>query len=244
MNIAGAGRVADYIRTTQLEMKWQQRKANPFMPKSGEDSFIAQLQKQNAEAEKNARLTRIDNKMKTGEKLSSSDMEYLRKHSPTMYEKAVKIAREREEYRKALENCKTKEEAHQLNMSRMGQLLSEAKAVANNPNIPEDKKLELMEEIAGRAMAMSSEFAEFIVKEKYASLPSEQELEEENAAEATAEAAPEAAELDEVAADAFARPEAEAVIEVKPLRMSEPEVKQDKDEGRKAYGAYGPRDVK
>ena len=185
MNINSMGRVSDYIKTTQLEMKWQQRKADPLMPKAGEDSLVSQMMKQNAETEKGARLNRIENKMKTGERLSTTEMEYLRKNAPAMYEKAVKIEREREEYRRALENCKTKEEVRQLNMSRMGQLLSEAKSVANNPNIPEDKKLELLDEIASRAMAMSNEFAEFVVSEEYANLPDEDDINEENAAKAS-----------------------------------------------------------
>ena len=173
MNIQTVGLISEYIKGKRFEMKWQERKANSFTPKDDGDSIISLMRKQHEDMNRAVRLQRIEGKLKAGERLSGPDMEYLRVNSPDMYEKALKIENERKEYRRALERSKTKEEAQALHMSRTQQFLVEAKAVSNNPNIPEDKKKELLTEIAMRAAAIFNEYVDFSKSEKYRELPSE-----------------------------------------------------------------------
>jgi len=172
MNFQFAGTVSDNVKTMALEMKWQERKQNLFIPKE-ENSMIADMKKRLAEMEKSNKISSIDAKLKAGKRLSASEMDFLRKNVPELYKKAVQIEKEREEYRRALENCRTKEDVARLNMSRMQQFLTEAKAISSNPNIPEAKKQELLEFIAMRVMATMSEHTEFINSPEYQALPSE-----------------------------------------------------------------------
>jgi len=116
---------------------------------------------------KTVRLQRIENKLKTGGKLSGPEMEYLRANSPDMYKDAMKIEREREEYRRALEQCRTKEEAHFVHTIRTQHFVAAAKAAPNDSSIPL------------RIAATFNEFIDFLKSEKYSSLPRERQLREE-----------------------------------------------------------------
>ncbi|MCL2283244.1 MAG: hypothetical protein FWC26_08000 [Fibromonadales bacterium] len=182
MTIFGcAGRIFDYVKVTQLEAKWQQRKLDFIAPET-ENNKIQKNNffKQNDEMVKAATLDRIVGKMKTGKRLSHDEMEYLRKHAPGLYTKAVKIEKEREELRQALRNCKTKEEAKRVQAAKALQLQAEAKAVHNNKDgsSPED-----LEFIGMRMMAMFDEFAEFVKSSEYEEMPNEHEIDDEEQGE-------------------------------------------------------------
>ena len=45
----------------------------------------------------------------------------------------MEIKREREAYKHALKNCKTKDEVERLNTNKMNQFLSQAKTISSNP---------------------------------------------------------------------------------------------------------------
>ena len=163
MSINNIGRINDHLKTANLEIKWQQRKNSPFIPDNPnkkEENTITSLIKQNEETQKTETMQRIDRKLKTGKKLSVAEMDYLRKNAPDLYAKAVKIETEREEYRRALSRCKTKEEAEQLHTEKTMMLLAESSAVAGNPYIPKERKQELLEFTAMRAAALNNEFYE------------------------------------------------------------------------------------
>ena len=164
MSIQNIGLVSEYIKTKNFEMKWQERKANPLTPKGDEDSYFSTLRKQLEDNNKTVSLQRIESRLRSGDRLSQNEMEYLRKNWPEMYEEARKIEKERAEYRRALERCKTKEEAQALRMSRTQQYLTEANAISNNPAIPKDKKETLLTAIAMRAAAMDREFDDYANK--------------------------------------------------------------------------------
>ena len=165
MSINNIGRINDHLKTANLEIKWQQRKNRPFMPDNPnkkEENTITALIKQNEETQKTETMQRIDRKLKTGKKLSAAEMDYLRKNAPDLYVKAVKIEAEREEYRRALSRCKTKEEAKQLHTEKTMQLLTESSAVAGNPYIPKERKQEMLEFIAMRTAAVNNEFYDYM----------------------------------------------------------------------------------
>jgi hypothetical protein len=180
-NIGSIGTISTYVKNMTLEKKWQERKKNPFMPKGNENSSLsvyASYKKQIEDSQKQWRIYSIVSKLKSGMKLSGSDMEYLKTHAPALYEEAVKIEKEREEYRRELEQCRTKEEVQRLNTQKMQQYLSEAKAISNS-NIPAEKKQEMLDVICMRMAAIRNEHNEFIQTPEYQMLPSEYEEDEE-----------------------------------------------------------------
>jgi hypothetical protein len=151
-----AGRLFDHVRTMKLEAKWQP----------------APLK----EAAKTKILQQIVTKMKMGKRLTHDEMEFLRIHDPALYEKAVKIEKEREEFRRALRNCKTKEEARKVQTMKALQLQAEATAVRDNKDGSNPTDFEF---IQMRMAAMTDEFCEFVKSKEYDELPYEHELEED-----------------------------------------------------------------
>ncbi|MDR2554283.1 MAG: hypothetical protein LBC64_02535 [Fibromonadaceae bacterium] len=72
-----------------------------------------------------------------------------------------RIEKERSEFRRALANCKTKEEARRLRASKSLELQREALTMNDS------------EFIVMKMMAILEEFADFIKSEEYAHIPSE-----------------------------------------------------------------------
>ena len=160
MLINNIGRVSDYVKNTSLKQIWQNKKENDVKDAS-------ELKKQLEDNEKKITLERITGKMKSGEKLSVADKKYLKEHAPDLYEKALRIEKEREEYKRALERCRTKEEARQLHTSKMMQFHSEIKTISSNPYVSKQDALEF---IAMRAAAINNEYSNFVQnkeKKKY-----------------------------------------------------------------------------
>jgi hypothetical protein len=154
MTIYGyTGRIFDYVKIVQPETKEQNKKPAPVEP-SGFSSFL----KQNREAKKTAVLECITNKIKFGKRLTHDEMEFIKIHNPELYARAVKIEKEREEHRRALKSCKTKEEARNLHIAKVFQ-----------PKMDNDIK-----------MALFDDFTEFVKTGEYRELPSERELDDEN----------------------------------------------------------------
>lgn len=142
------GTVSSAVNMKKLNVKWQQKKDNSdFKAKTYLEKQIEEIKSQAADVRDGNQLSEIDAKLKSGAELSSSEMEYLKKESPELYQEALKIKAERAQYKRELNACQTKEDVERLNASKMQSFFSEAKAVRNNPNITKDKKLELLEKI-------------------------------------------------------------------------------------------------
>jgi ABC-type transport system involved in cytochrome bd biosynthesis fused ATPase/permease subunit len=162
-------RITDFVKTAQLEQKWQQKKIEISAAKSkdvkrADDWF------------KNKRIDDIKNKMKSGRRLSHDEKEFLRIHAPDLYEKAMKIERERDEFRRALAKCKTKEEARRLQTAKALELQTEAQAMSCKFK---DGGKDESEFIAMRMMAIFDEFADFVKSKEYADIPNEHEENDE-----------------------------------------------------------------
>jgi hypothetical protein len=154
MTIYGCtGRIFDYVKIPQAEAKGQQKKLEPALP----NGFAAFL-KQSSEAKKTSALECISNKIKFGKRLTRDEMDFLKVHNPDLYARAVKIEQEREEFRRSLRNCKTKEEARNLSIAKTFQ-----------PKMDSDLKL-----------ALFDEFTEFVKSGEFRDLLDERELDEEN----------------------------------------------------------------
>ena len=174
MNFTTIGSATNAAKFKALQVKWAERKKNPFLPKENEqkeDPRIAEIKRQAEQQRKANQLGQIEGKLKSGAALSSRDMEYLRKNSPQLYEKAVKIEKEREEYKRALRRCRSKEDVQKLHMRTLSQFSAEAKTISQNPNIPEGKKIEEIEFIGMKMAAVNNEHVTFRQTLRYSALP-------------------------------------------------------------------------
>jgi len=164
------GRITDYVKTAQLEKKWQQKKIEMSGEKSKDTGSVNDWIKAK-------RIEDIKNKMKSGRRLSYEEKEFLRIHAPDLYEKAIKIEQERDEFRRALEKCKTKEEARRLQTSKSLELQTEAQALSGDSKTGKDQGYS--EFIAMRMMAIFDEYADFTKSKEYDEIPNEYEKNEE-----------------------------------------------------------------
>jgi hypothetical protein len=165
------GRISDYIKTVQLEQKWQQKKIEISMAKPKDDKRVSAFLNPDEDWFKSKRLGDITNKMKSGKRLSHDEKEFLRIHAPDLYEKAMKIEKERDEFRRALANCKTKEEVMRLKAAKSLELQAEAQAMSGKSK--ETKDQGYSEFMAMRMMAIFDEFADFVKSEEYTDIPNE-----------------------------------------------------------------------
>lgn len=176
------GTIYNSMKIAQLNMKWQQRKDNPnLMQKQDEDPQIRMLKKSAENVRKSNIISAIDGKLKAGGELSDDELAYLKAHNPQLYQEAMEIRQERAAYKKALENCETKEDVERLNSNRIQSALSQVNSIRGNPNIPQGAKVGLMEKIMRRMMGIQSEHQKFIRTKEYADLPREEDLKEEEA---------------------------------------------------------------
>jgi len=176
MQIPVAGSVYDLVKNMKLEMKWQERKNNLFkLKKIEEDPRITQLKEQAENLRKSNLKSSIDGKLKAGLSLTTGELDYIRSNEPDLYQKALEIERERKQYRKELESCKTKEDVERLKSRKMQGFITEANSIKSNPNIPIEKKIERLEQISRRMMAINNEHGSFIKTTKYAKLPTEKD---------------------------------------------------------------------
>jgi hypothetical protein len=161
LNVNNISRISDYVKNINLERNWlQKKKDNLFMPENGENNnSVSELTKQLNDMKKSISLSRIESQMKSGQRLSTADKKYIKEHAPDLYEKAIKIEKERDEYRRALERCKTKEEAAQLHTSRMLLFQAEIRAAKNNPYVDDKDAIDF---IGMRANSLSNEYFEFM----------------------------------------------------------------------------------
>ncbi|NCC86943.1 MAG: hypothetical protein EOM05_03620 [Clostridia bacterium] len=111
----------------------------------------------------------LHSKLKRGEELSSSELNFLKKTSPGLYEKAVEINRERKEYRQQLESCKTKQDVEKIKNLKMNRFAKEIKAINNAP-LSQSEKEEKLEMVKMRQAAIENEHKQFIKTNHYKSL--------------------------------------------------------------------------
>lgn len=67
-----------------------------------------------SEEERAKYQAKIEQKIKSGAKLSQKEMNYLRRYNPYMYQQMVRVQQKREALKEQLKHCKTKEEAQRV----------------------------------------------------------------------------------------------------------------------------------
>ena len=96
---------------------WQDVIENIMDPTSGMD-----------EAARKNYESKIEQKLKTGKKLTSEELDYLRIHNPELYRTAMRVELSRKALREQLKNCHSKEEVQQvvsLQMERLSAMKKE-----------------------------------------------------------------------------------------------------------------------
>jgi len=93
--------------------------------KSQLDSMREQFEAQR----KGAAIKAIESKLMAGKTMTAEELEYLREHAPDLYEKAMKVAREREAYKKELEAARSKEEVRKIQERHVQQFANELKTI-------------------------------------------------------------------------------------------------------------------
>lgn len=184
-----AGTIKRSVRMATLDQKWQQKK-NSFgqdqkklSEMTAEERQLQDFREQAEQMRKSQKHANIDAKLAAGDKLTPEEIEYLRQNNPQALRDYEETQRERENYKRALRNCRTKEEVERLKYAKMGQFMAEAKKISSNACIPKGKKVALLKRILQQATAVEDEHKEFLKTSRYAGLPTEEEAREAEKAE-------------------------------------------------------------
>lgn len=167
-----------------LDQKWQQKKNSFGQDKkkltemTAEERQLQDFREQAEQMRKSQKHANIDAKLAAGEELTPEEIEYLRQNNPQALKDYEDTQKERESYKRALRNCRTKEEVERLKYTKMGQFMAEAKKISCNACIPKGKKVALLKRILQQATAVEDEHKEFLKTSRYASLPTEEEARE------------------------------------------------------------------
>ena len=181
MNFLMMQSLGTYTKNMEMQMKWQQKKANNDFTADGstklKDPTARQAEEiRKAQADGSAKLSsQIRTKLANGKKLTREEMEYLQKNDPQTYQKAKSIEAEQKSYEEELKKCKTKEDVERVRMNRTAASLSAVNNVKNNPAIPEGAKLGLIWQELMKNKAMEEAINKFVESGRYAQLPTEAE---------------------------------------------------------------------
>ena len=182
------GSINNHLKNIKMKSEWCQRGLDKSRMNKSTPSWL-RTKESDRQKEKtiggiampeprNYTLESIQNKVKSGKKLTAEEKEYLSKNDPKTLESANKAEAERANFEKDLKRCHTKEDVQRLRMQYANASISRLKAVENNPNIPLNKKLEIALEENGKTMAIQEAVKAHIISGKYAKLPTNSELRE------------------------------------------------------------------
>ena len=181
MSIMMMGSLHTYASNMKMQMKWEQKKSKGDYSADGTTSIAEQLRKEAggigaaSNRSKQAVLNGIRSKLNAGKRLSSSELEYLKKNDPETYQHVKAMEMERKAYEQRLKNCKTKEEVQRLKASQMASSLDRVREVNNNPNIPDGEKLKLTMQEHQKVSSVTDATTKFAQSGEYSKLPTEAE---------------------------------------------------------------------
>lgn len=180
-----------YTKNMKMQMKWEQRRANGDYSHDNTTSFAKQLQKEasgisggigvngigeaTGGSSHESIMSGIRAKLNAGRRLSSSELQYLKKNDPETYQHVKAMEAERKAYEQRLRRCKTKEEVQRLKASQMASSLDRVRDVNNNPNISGGEKLKLTLQEHQKVSAVTDATTKFAESGEYRKLPTEAE---------------------------------------------------------------------
>lgn len=221
-----AGTIRQSVQMAAMSNLIEQKKEKGFVKKqaelSPEERMIEQFKEQAAQEKEAEYTSGIANKVMSGKKLSSEEIEYLQKKNPELLKKYREMQEEMKSYERQLRRCKTKEEVERVRVNKINGYLAQAKSVSNNPVIPKGEKKAILEEIMARLTNMEKVHMKFVKSVEYKDLPREQEIAKERAEktgerkEAATEILKEAGEKQE---EQMEEPEAEKDVAKKAMTL-------------------------
>jgi len=140
---------------------------------------IAQLKREVKSAPTNDsnRLPSLRSLLTAGKRLTPEEKEYLRKHDPSLYHKAVSIEEEQRAFKRAMERARTKEDVKRLHLAKVGQYAGDISSIKKS-GAPSSAQGEAVFYTGARSAATNETYREFKSNVKYSKLPTEQELRE------------------------------------------------------------------
>jgi hypothetical protein len=133
---------------------------------SQQEQMLADLKQMNEDSRRATKLNAIEGKMMSGRRLTVKEFNFLRENAPEMYDKAVRIERERNEYERELRMARSKEDVERLRWTRMGMFVAEAGAIRRS-DMPKADKKEAMEMVQMRMNAVVNEHLNFVMSSEY-----------------------------------------------------------------------------
>lgn len=215
-SLSSYGNLSTYTKQLSMKNKFQQKKDSGRLTEKSETRSTSSVRK-NTEQKKNifqqfmeeklaadqAALDRyresennrdkimekIVRKLDSGTDLTQDELEYVKEKNPQLYEKIMQQKREQQALEERLEHAKTKEEAEKIIADHVTAKLSTLNSVKNNPNIPEEKKLEIYSDLNRSVQAAQKTYKKFTSSGKFSKLPTEAEKQQVEHDEAEAKKA-------------------------------------------------------
>lgn len=187
MNLSVMSSINTYTKALKLQTQWNIKQKNGDYTSHKKDladwvnTTKQALKKgqlglaQDDEEKSKQKMNSIMMKIYNGKKLTEEERRYLRIKNPQAYAKMCFTEQEQKAYERRLKRCRTKEEVQRLTMSTIASSLSTIGAVANNPHISPEKKLEICMQEKVRCDKLQASTRAFVRSGAYSRLPSELE---------------------------------------------------------------------
>jgi len=180
MDAFSIGSLNTYTKNLKLQTQWNMKKqsgdvtshTNPMEQRLKSSAVSDTTQDKNEDKNK---LNTIMQKVYAGTKLTDDEKQYLQAKDPMTYQKLRSMEQEEKSYEQELKKCLTKEDVQRLKMSKVGSALANAKAIANDPAIPQEKKLQMLQLENARCNKLEERTRKFIKSGEYEQLPTEAE---------------------------------------------------------------------
>jgi len=172
VNLNSIAAAQSAVKLQGMKAQWEIKKQGKS-PDAANDSRskLYEMHDQLEKLQKDNAVSLLDGKLRAGKELSRDELEFLKREKPELYEQALEIKRERQQYKKALESRKTKRDVQNLHFQNTSRLLTEARAIKKAPGIDSERKKALLDKIVKRMAGMQDEYARYTASEKYALLP-------------------------------------------------------------------------
>lgn len=172
------GTAQSYAKSNFMKQKWNLKKQG--IEYDEKNQWKASLMRQASDEMKSKQISAISYKMKSGQKLTGSDLEYLKAHAPQLYTEYLKIVAEREQYKEELKKCKTKDEVNNLNTMKVQEFMSQIHSVEGS-GMSAGAKQAAMDRIQMHMANIQNEHQAFVQSTRYASLKWQKEIDREEA---------------------------------------------------------------
>ncbi|MDE5993605.1 MAG: hypothetical protein K2G87_11220 [Oscillospiraceae bacterium] len=193
MDFMCSGSVNNYIKTMDMQVKWQTKKKNGDYSADGKKTVAQWAEEQKKKMQERANsaggnssdgeydkskdkvLKSITEKLNRGDKLTYSEKQYLQKRDPQAYQQVIDTEQEQFYYETQMRRCRTKDEFHKLRLIRTMSSLSTVRSTQNNPRISSERKLEIAAGEQKKNAALEKSEKEFIRQGGLSQLPTQAE---------------------------------------------------------------------